>query len=426
MRQPRRPRHGAIRSVAGLQICPASGRRAAAVFHRRAPRSVGWPCRALHFGCGRLRKSAPHDNCRPVGSVRVTCGHCDGRNAMAIARRARRPMPAKPLPTERVAAPDQVAIIRIVGELGRTGKTFTASEINDYASAKLGIASWKPALMVGFMSVFGLTELVPSKQRGVYKATPRLIKVSDAWDESPERGIAKLREALAQSWFARATRSRLADGPAQREGLHLQLRRTAKVNGTYSAEIDRLIDLMIEIHMLVEGPDGALRWQRATATDSPQDVTRADTGAATDDTQSEDGLDDEVPTGPVGEPERDATQPEEAQSPTDPELEDAFTGSMSPLLTLRLAPLGFAALPHETVLRLHRDVRQLLITVQELTDQFPDVAKGCEDPAAISLAELGAMALGDVLKSHQAAHQAARALRQVFPTMRGPRAEQPA
>jgi hypothetical protein len=346
---------------------------------------------------------------------------------MTNARRARRPKPAKPLPTERVAAPDQVAIIRTVGALGRTGKPFTASEINDFASPALGIAIWKPGLMIGFMAAFGLAELVPSKQRGLYRATPRLIKISDAWDESAERGIAKLREALGGAWFARTTRERLADGPAQREGLHLKLRQIARVDGSYRAEIDRLIDLMIEIHMLLEEPDGTLRWYRtAPATDFSQNPVPTDTSAAIDDTQSEDALQDDVPSEPVGErepePEPGDARPEQEASLADPEFEDAFTGDTSALLTLQFGPWGLGALPQETVVRLHREVRQLLVTVQELTDQFPDVAKASDDPAAISLGELGALALNDILKAQQAAH----ALRQVFPTMRRPHAEQSA
>ena len=343
---------------------------------------------------------------------------------MTIARRARRPLPAKPLPTERVAAQDQVAVIRTVGELGRTGTPFTASDLNDYASPKLGIATWKPGLMIGFMAAFGLTEPVPSKQRGLYKATPKLIKIADAWDESPERGITKLREALGGAWFVRTTRERLADGPGQREGLHLKLRQSARVDGSYRAEIDRLIDLMIEVRMLIEEPDGALRWHRAPTPDARDDTAPEDTSAATDDSQSEDALQDDAPSEPSGEhePQREPTQPEGAPQPSaDPEFEDAFTGEISTLLTLQLGPWGLGALPQETVIRLHQDVRRLLITVQELTNQFPDVAKQNDDPSAVPLAQLGALALDDVLKAHQAAHD----LRHVFPTMRRPRMEQP-
>jgi hypothetical protein len=339
---------------------------------------------------------------------------------MTIARRARRPLPAKPLPTERVAAQDQVAVIRTVGELGRTGTQFTASDLNDYAGPKLGIATWKPGLMIGFMAAFGLTEPVPSKQRGLYKATPKLIKITDAWDESPERGITKLREALGEAWFVRTTRERLADGPGQREGLHLKLRQSARVDGSYRAEIDRLIDLMIEVRMLIEEPDGALRWYRTPAPDAVPE----DTSAATNDSQSEDDLQDDATSEPADEyePEREPTQSEDApQPPTDPEFEDAFTGEISTLLTLQLGPWGLGALPQEIVIRLHRDIRQLLITVQELTNQFPDVAKQNDDPSALPLAQLGALALDDVLKAHQAAHD----LRHVFPSMRRPRTEQP-
>lgn len=159
--------------------------------------------------------------------------------------------PVKPLPTKRVLAHLQIAVLRSVCLM--TGP-FTARDLE----AATGIPAARAVLVMAFLRACGFAERAPG--RGAYRPTKAATAMSRAWAQGEEAGLQAVRKAWKSSWFTLCAHSRLARGPALRAGLVAKLMTLSQVDASRRLEVEVLIDLMVAVGLLVPEDGGFLRW----------------------------------------------------------------------------------------------------------------------------------------------------------------------
>ncbi|MDI5971409.1 hypothetical protein POF50_019055 [Streptomyces sp. SL13] len=147
--------------------------------------------------------------------------------------------------------------------IGNLPQPFSVHDVE----AKLGVAALRIGLTMNFFEYCGLVTDAPG--RGTYLATPAATQVAEAWAKDVELGKAALRRAWNQTWFTKSARNRLAQGPGLREGLHARFTMLAG-GAVHRRSIDKLLDLMVLAGLLIEEPDGFVRWY-ASANDAAED-----------------------------------------------------------------------------------------------------------------------------------------------------------
>ncbi|MFK4269236.1 hypothetical protein [Streptomyces milbemycinicus] len=129
--------------------------------------------------------------------------------------------------------------------------------VHDVA-AKLGLNAGRVGLTMAFFEYCGLVTKAPG--RGMYLATHMATRVAEAWARDAELGKAVLRKAWNQTWFTKSARNRLAQGPGLRDGLHARFMMLVGGGATHRRSVDKLMELMILSGLLIEEPDGFVRW----------------------------------------------------------------------------------------------------------------------------------------------------------------------
>ncbi|RDG37984.1 hypothetical protein [Streptomyces corynorhini] len=165
-------------------------------------------------------------------------------------QRSTREEPAKHLPHDRVPLP---AHLQLLPAIGRFPGRFPVQELTEAT----GLSSWVVGLAMKFYCACGLARKVSS--RGLYEPSETAREISAAWDKAPEEGAHALRDAWRKQWFAGAARQRSLEHPATRAALRQRFLALAKVPG-YEKNVDRLLDLMVELGFLVEEPEGFFQW----------------------------------------------------------------------------------------------------------------------------------------------------------------------
>ncbi|MFF4547415.1 hypothetical protein ACFY1J_24835 [Streptomyces sp. NPDC001406] len=168
--------------------------------------------------------------------------------------------PLRELPTYRVVASEQIAIAYTIGVLPQP---FSVHDVK----AKLGLDAGRIGLTMAFFKYCGL--VTNAQGRGMYLATLSATRVAEAWAKDVELGKAALRRALNQTWFTKCARNRLAQGPGLRDGVHARFMRLAGDSPTHRQSVDKLMELMILSGLLIEEPDGFVRWHEDAAPRSP-------------------------------------------------------------------------------------------------------------------------------------------------------------
>ncbi|MER5531190.1 hypothetical protein ABT075_42540 [Streptomyces sp. NPDC002677] len=168
--------------------------------------------------------------------------------------------PLRELPTYRVVASEQIAIACTIGILPQP---FSVHDVK----AKLGLNAGRIGLTMTFFKYCGLVTNAPG--RGMYLATLAATRVAEAWAKDAELGKAALRKAWNQTWFTKSARNRLAQGPGLRDGVHARFMSLAGGSATHRQSVDKLMELMILSGLLIEEPDGFVRWYEDAAPRSP-------------------------------------------------------------------------------------------------------------------------------------------------------------
>lgn len=170
----------------------------------------------------------------------------------------------RPLPTVRVTVSDQMTLAHTVGLMC---EPFSTHDI----AARTGI----PAVRVGLAMNFFVECVLVTKAlgRGMYCATPAARRVAVAWAQDPELGKAELRKTMSPTWFVKCARAKLAAGPGSREGLRARFIVLAGGGATEHRSVDKLIELMSSLGLLVEEPDGLLRWFENAPSQVPEEPT---------------------------------------------------------------------------------------------------------------------------------------------------------
>ena len=169
--------------------------------------------------------------------------------------------PSRELPTNRVVAAEQLAIACTIGILPQP---FSVHDVK----AKLDLNAGRVGLTMAFFEYSGLVAKAPG--RGMYLATPMATRLAEAWAKDAELGKAVLRKAWNQTWFTKSARNRLAQGPGLRDGLHARFMMLAGGGATHRRSVDKLMELMILSGLLIEEPDGFVRWFEDATPRSPE------------------------------------------------------------------------------------------------------------------------------------------------------------
>ncbi|MFJ5896861.1 hypothetical protein ACIQFZ_15595 [Streptomyces sp. NPDC093064] len=166
------------------------------------------------------------------------------------------------MPTYRVVASEQISIACTIGILPQP---FSVHDVK----AKLGLDAGRIGLTMAFFKYCGLVTNAPG--RGMYLATRSATRVAEAWAKDAEFGKAELRKAWNQTWFTKSARNRLAQGPGLRDGVHARFMRLAGRSAAHRQSVDKLMELMMLSGLLIEQPDGFVRWYEDAAPRSPEE-----------------------------------------------------------------------------------------------------------------------------------------------------------
>lgn len=257
---------------------------------------------------------------------------------------------ARPLPTRRAPAHEQLAIVCAIC---RADGTFTARNLE----ASTGVPASRGQLVLAFWRTCGLVERAPG--RGLYKPTRAAAAMAHAWNDGDQQGLRAVRKVLQSQWFGRSTRARLAQGPALRDGLVTRLMRLSQVGDEFRLEVEMLVDLMAAVGMLVPQPDGYLAWheERKPAAAAPTTGTGDDAGRPGSRTRPEEkNITPEPDTGVIPEPRTPADAP-----PASSDIEDLAT-----LLSRPVQLADLARLSPEDLLALHGHIAGLAATATKL------------------------------------------------------------
>lgn len=164
--------------------------------------------------------------------------------------------PSRELPTYRLGATDQIAIACTIGLLPQP---FSVHDVH----AKLGVNAGRVGLTMAFFEYCGLVTDAPGK--GMYAATRAATQVAEAWAKDADAGKAALRKAWNQTWFTKSARNRLAPGAGLRDGLHARFMMLAGGGDAHRRSVDKLIEMMVLSGLLIEEPDGFVRWHEESA-----------------------------------------------------------------------------------------------------------------------------------------------------------------
>ncbi|MFF4379151.1 hypothetical protein [Kitasatospora sp. NPDC001547] len=170
---------------------------------------------------------------------------------------------ARPLPTIRVKMYDQIAIMRASCEQKAAFASRQIAEIVDVAHERTG-------LVMGFLVAAGLLTKVSG--HGIYLANPRGARVAAAWRHDELLGRVELARNLNKTWYARATYKALEGGSGTRIKVMNRLMGIAQAPEVRRAEVELLIEWLLEARLLVPGAEeGYIQWN-AQALD-PHHVT---------------------------------------------------------------------------------------------------------------------------------------------------------
>ncbi|MEH0577969.1 hypothetical protein QBA54_26620 [Streptomyces sp. B21-108] len=170
--------------------------------------------------------------------------------------------PSRELPTYRVGATDQIAIACTIGLLPQP---FSVHDV----TVKLGVSAGRIGLTMAFFEYCNLVTDAPGK--GMYLATRAAMQVAEAWAKDTEAGRAALRKAWNQTWFTKSARNRLAQGAGLRDGLHARFLMLAGGGVAHRRSVDKLIEMMVLCGLLIEEPDGFVRWHEESAPRPPDE-----------------------------------------------------------------------------------------------------------------------------------------------------------
>jgi len=161
-----------------------------------------------------------------------------------------------------MVAPEQLSVACTIGILPQP---FSVHDVK----AKLGLDPGRVGLTMAFFEYCGLVTRAPG--RGMYSATRTATQVAESWAKDAELGKAALRKAWNQTWFTKSARNRLAQGPGLRDGLHARFMMLVGGGATHRRSVDKLMELMILSGLLIEEPDGFVRWHEDAAPRPPEE-----------------------------------------------------------------------------------------------------------------------------------------------------------
>lgn len=171
---------------------------------------------------------------------------------------------SRELPTNRMIASEQLSVACTIGILPQP---FSVHDVK----AKLGSDPGRVGLTMSFFEHCGLVTKAPG--RGMYSATRMATHVADSWAKDAELGKAALRKAWNQTWFTKSARNRLAAGPGLRDGLHARFMTLVGGGATHRRSVDKLMELMVLSGLLIEEPDGFVRWHEDAAPRPPEEAS---------------------------------------------------------------------------------------------------------------------------------------------------------
>lgn len=227
--------------------------------------------------------------------------------------------PSRELPTNRVVAPEQLSIACTIGILPQP---FSVHDVN----AKLGLNAGRVGLTMAFFEYCGLVTKAPG--RGMYLATPMATRVAEAWVKDAELGKAVLRKAWNQTWFTKSARNRLAPGPGLRDGLHARFMMLVGGGTTHRRSVDKLMELMILSGLLIEEPDGFVRWFEDATPRPPEDSPSSRPGD--EEAQAKDRAGTSRNSGSSHPGGEEHVQAEEPPGDRDPDAEDVDPSTEAP------------------------------------------------------------------------------------------------
>ncbi|MFH8668479.1 hypothetical protein ACH4F3_26865 [Streptomyces anulatus] len=223
---------------------------------------------------------------------------------------------AREVPTYRMIASEQISVACTIGILQQP---FSVHDVK----AKLGLNPGRVGLTMAFFEYCGLVADAPG--RGMYLATQTATRVAEAWARDPELGKAALRKAWNQTWFTKSARNRLTQGSGLRDGVHARFMMLAGGGDTHRRSIDKLIELMVLSGLLVEEPDGFVRWHE-DATPRPLEEP-ASPRSADDETGREDRQGTSRSKSHVQDEEQPAGQDPDAGDAQAPSSEEPYAGT---------------------------------------------------------------------------------------------------
>ncbi|WP_042401380.1 hypothetical protein [Streptacidiphilus carbonis] len=221
---------------------------------------------------------------------------------MARPAQGRRDQLARPLPTIRVKMPDQIVIMRAA--CGQK-VAFTSRQIAD----AVGIAHERTGLVMGFLVSCGLLTKVSG--HGIYLVNPRGARVATAWSQDESLGRVELARNLGKSWFARATLKALEGDSGTRTKVMNRLMGVAKAPEVRRAEVDLLIEWLLEARLLLpSSEEGYVHWNEQALdpihhTPTPQAQQAPQETPLFEDVESETEASPEAVRTPPGEPTAD-------------------------------------------------------------------------------------------------------------------------
>jgi hypothetical protein len=159
--------------------------------------------------------------------------------------------PKHPLPTNRIAFPKQLDLLRAWASLsGPARRVVTNNEVG--AVAKM--SSDTVSLANSFFADVGLLQ----KAENGYVPTQPTVDFNTAFEWSPESAASKLAGPLAESWFGTALLPHLQFKPQPVDEVMSILAGQAGVNKTYQAQLSLLLDYLA-VAGIVEVEGGIVR-----------------------------------------------------------------------------------------------------------------------------------------------------------------------
>lgn len=179
------------------------------------------------------------------------------------ADRVRKTKPTRPLPTERIAFPKQLDILRAYAVAHEaTGKGVTNSEIGN-------IVKMAPSTVPHANTFFGDPEIgLLQKAEGGYVPHPAVIAFHRAYAWSPETAAQKLAPAFQTMWFSQALMPRLAFRSMDEREAIAVLAEASSATPDYESQLGLALSFM-EVVGLIEREGGQVRALRGAAPSAP-------------------------------------------------------------------------------------------------------------------------------------------------------------